>query len=125
MRRVLWWLIGGSRGGKNRLRIIRTLYETPMNANQLSNELGVDYKTTRHHLELLCENEVLTTMGEGYGQTYFLTDQMRDNIDVLREVSQKAEFDEQVASLDATIGADGIDHGDKPSGNEGVADDDG
>lgn len=95
MRRVLWWLIGGSRGGKNRLRIVRTLNETPMNANQLSKELSLDYKTTQHHLELLVENNVLMTMGDNYGKTYFLTDQMEANLDVLAEVAEKANLEDQ------------------------------
>jgi DNA-binding transcriptional ArsR family regulator len=92
MRRVLWWLIGGSRGGRNRLRIIRTLDETPMNTNQLSNALELDYKTTQHHLERLVENDVLTTMGDNYGKTFFLTDRMEANRDVLDEVARKADL---------------------------------
>lgn len=62
-----------------------------MNANQLSEALDLDYKTIRHHLEILCENDVLTTMGEGYGMTYFLTNNMEENLDVLDEVARKAE----------------------------------
>lgn len=93
MRRVLWWLIGGSRGGRNRLRIVKTLHETPMNAHQLSKALGLDYKTTQHHLELLVENNVLMTMGDNYGKTYFLTDQMEQNLDVLAAVARKADLD--------------------------------
>lgn len=92
MRRVLWWLIGGSRGGRNRLRIIRTLSETPMNTNQLSNALDLDYKTIQHHLELLEENNVLTTMGADYGKTYFVTDQMEQNMDVLDEIASKVDL---------------------------------
>jgi predicted ArsR family transcriptional regulator len=92
MRKVLWWLIGGARGGKNRFRIIQTLNDTPMNANQLSNELDLDYKTVRHHLDLLEENAVLETMGDGYGKTYFLTDRMEDNLDLLREVGEQADI---------------------------------
>jgi DNA-binding transcriptional ArsR family regulator len=90
MRKVLWWLIGGARGGKNRLRIIQALDDQPMNANQLSNDLDLDYKTVRHHLDMLEENGVLETMGDGYGTMYFLTDQMQDNLDVLEEVSRQA-----------------------------------
>ncbi|MFC7045030.1 ArsR/SmtB family transcription factor [Halobacteriaceae archaeon GCM10025711] len=89
---MLWWLIGGSRGGSNRLRIIQTLQETPMNANQLATELDLDYKTVRHHLSMLEENRVLTTMGDGYGKTYFLSDEMEANLDVLDEVARKADL---------------------------------
>jgi DNA-binding transcriptional ArsR family regulator len=83
-------LIGGTRSGKNRLRIIRALDDQPRNANQLSNELDLDYRTVRHHLELLEENDVLETMGEGYGKTYFVTDRMEDNLDVLREIGEQS-----------------------------------
>jgi DNA-binding transcriptional ArsR family regulator len=108
MRRVLWWLVGGSRGGRNRLRIIRTLEETPMNANQLSKALELDYKTTQHHLELLVENNVLMTMGEDYGKMYFLTDAMEQNLDVLDEVARQADLEPVGESKDAM---DGEDHG--------------
>lgn len=98
MRRVLWWLIGGSRGGRNRLRIVRTLDDTPMNTHQLSQALDLDYKTVKHHLELLTENNVLMTMGDGYGETYFLTDAMEQHIDVLDEVAAKADLADVTAA---------------------------
>jgi len=63
-----------------------------MNTNQLSNALDLDYKTIQHHLELLEENNVLTTMGADYGKTYFLTDQMEQNMDVLDEIASKADL---------------------------------
>ena len=59
MRKVLWWLIGGARGGKNRFRIIRTIKHEPMNANQLAPTLALDYKTIRHPLDLLIENDTV------------------------------------------------------------------
>jgi DNA-binding transcriptional ArsR family regulator len=93
MRKVLWWLIGGSRGGKNRFRIIRTLENTPMNANQLASTLDLDYKTVRHHLELLVENDVAEAVGDGYGDTYFLTEPMESNLDVLETVAESADFE--------------------------------
>lgn len=65
-----------------------------MNTNQLSKELALDYKTTQHHLELLVENNVLMTMGDSYGKTYFLTDRMEANLDVLDEVARKAKVDD-------------------------------
>ena len=106
MRRVLWWLIGGSRGGRNRLRIVRTLDETPMNTHQLSETLDLDYKTVKHHLELLVENGILMTMGDGYGKTYFLTDAMESNRDVLDEVAEKADLGDVTAASDDGGGID-------------------
>lgn len=92
MRQLLWWLIGGSRGGENRLRIVRAIEERPMNANQLANELDLNYKTVQHHLEVLVENDVLRTTGDEYGKMYFLTDQMESNLDILEEVADKADL---------------------------------
>ena len=99
MRQLLWWLIGGSRGGKNRLRILRTLQTRPMNTNQLSNELALKYKTVQHHLEVLEENDVVTTRGDNYGKMYFLTDRMRENLDILEEIAEQADI--EVESDDA------------------------
>lgn len=64
-----------------------------MNANQLADELELDYKTVRHHLEILVENGVLETVGDGYGDMYFLTDRMEENMDVLAEIAASADFE--------------------------------
>jgi DNA-binding transcriptional ArsR family regulator len=90
MRQVLWWLVGGSRGGRNRLRILRALDDRPRNTNQLSNHLDLNYKTVQHHLEILAENGVVTTQGDGYGTLYFLSDRMEQNLDILDEVAERA-----------------------------------
>jgi len=45
MKKILWWLIAGTKGGINRARIIIELHERPYNANQLSEKLELDYKT--------------------------------------------------------------------------------
>jgi DNA-binding transcriptional ArsR family regulator len=93
MRQVLWWLIGGSRGGENRLRIVKEIQQRPQNTNQLSESLDLNYKTVQHHLEVLEENDVVTTEGDGYGQMYFLTDRMSNNLDVLEEIVETADLD--------------------------------
>lgn len=88
--KVLWWLIGGTRGGKNRLRIIMALDEQPMNMNKISEELDLDYKTVQHHIDLMTEHNVVTEMGEGYGTNYFLTDQMDSNMEKLESIAERA-----------------------------------
>src|SRR3990170_9100967 len=60
LRQLLWYLIAGTRGGANRARILETLRERPHNAHQLSEVLCLDYRTVRHHLELLHRNGLLT-----------------------------------------------------------------
>ena len=89
-KKVLWWLIGGSRGGKNRMRIIVHLKEEPSNANQLSEELDLDYKTIQHHLRKLEDANIIETIGEGYGKNYFLTDQMENNMNEMERIADKS-----------------------------------
>ena len=90
LRYVLSWLIAGTRGGNMRARIIMALKESPMNANQLANLLGVDYRTIRHHLEILEKNKIIASVGEKYAVTYFLTPLMEDNYSVFEEIWKKS-----------------------------------
>jgi DNA-binding transcriptional ArsR family regulator len=83
---LLGWLIAGTRGGASRAKIITTLRETPQNANQLANLLGMDYRTIRHHLEVLEKNRIITSAGEEYGKTYFLSPAMEENYACLRRL---------------------------------------
>ena len=86
---LLGWLIAGTRGGPTRAKIIATLKETPQNANQLANFLGMDYRTIRHHLEVLEKNKLVTSAGEGYGTTYFLSPPMEENYAMFEEIVKK------------------------------------
>ncbi len=86
MKRLLWWLLAGTRGGVNRARIIAVLKGRPYNANQLTEILELDYKTVRHHLDILAKNGVVVTQGECYGMMYFLSRDLEDNYDELEEI---------------------------------------
>ena len=86
MNRLLWWLLAGTRGGANRARIIMTLSERPDNANQLAETLGLDYKTVRHHLDILLKHGVIVTQGDGYGRMFFLSRDMEANYDEFNEI---------------------------------------
>jgi DNA-binding transcriptional ArsR family regulator len=86
---LLGWLIAGTRGGGTRAKIIGILKETPQNANQLANLLGMDYRTIRHHLGVLEKNKIITSAGEGYGTTYFLSPVMEENYVLFEEILKK------------------------------------
>jgi DNA-binding transcriptional ArsR family regulator len=88
-RYVLGWLIAGTRGGLTRTKIIDALKESPRNANQLATLLSMDYRTMRHHLKVLEKNRIITSAGEGYGTTYFLTQVMEENYGVFEEFRNK------------------------------------
>lgn len=83
---LLGWLIAGTRGGPTRAKIIVSLRETPQNANQLAIALKMDYKTMRHHLDVLEKNKIITSVGDRYGATYFLSQAMEDNYVLFEEI---------------------------------------
>jgi DNA-binding transcriptional ArsR family regulator len=60
----------GDPGGPNRARLLRAVDERPRNANQLAEALDLDYKTVRHHLEVLEENGVVRSSDYDYGAVY-------------------------------------------------------
>jgi predicted ArsR family transcriptional regulator len=66
-----------------------TLHEMPSNANQLAQSLQLDYKTIRHHLDLLMKNGVVVPQGEGYGTVYFVSDDIETNFEDFREIWEK------------------------------------
>ncbi|MFW9919117.1 MAG: winged helix-turn-helix domain-containing protein [Candidatus Thorarchaeota archaeon] len=88
-KRLLWWLLAGTRGGVNRARIILALHEFPSNANQLAEQLSLDYKTIRHHLDVLVEHTVLIPQGEGYGTIYFVSDDIENNFEEFEQIWER------------------------------------
>jgi DNA-binding transcriptional ArsR family regulator len=86
---LLGWLIAGTRGGVTRAKIIEALREKPQNANQLANSLEMDYRTIRHHLKVLQKNRVITSAGNGYGITYFLSIELEENYGIFEEILNK------------------------------------
>jgi len=91
MEGVLWYVLTGTRGGANRVRLIRTLNERPRNANQLAESLDLDYKTVRHHLDVLMDNGIVENSGDDYGAVYLLTDQTRQHWETVEEIMEKVD----------------------------------
>ncbi len=86
-KRVLMYLLVGTKGGPNRLQMIKLLKEEPMNANKMGERLGLDYKTVQHHLKILKENNVVVTNASGtYGAMYFLTPYIEKNLRAVEEI---------------------------------------
>jgi predicted transcriptional regulator len=91
MKRLLWYLIAGSRGGLNRARIIKALHDRPYNVNQLSKELDLDYKTIKHHIDVLEDHDIIfnSTGEKKYGALYFLSNRMEENYYIFLEILGK------------------------------------
>lgn len=79
-KRILWYLFAGSRGGKNRVKIILLLKERPYNINQLAESLKLDYKAIQHHISVLEKNNIISKVGEKYGVLYFLSNYLEVEI---------------------------------------------
>ena len=89
VKRLLWWLLAGSVGGYNRGRILEELFSHPRNANELSKVLNLDYKTVRHHLDVLEKNNLTMYTGSGYGKMYFPSDLLEKNEMFFNEIWDK------------------------------------
>ncbi|KYK34903.1 MAG: hypothetical protein AYK22_04435 [Thermoplasmatales archaeon SG8-52-3] len=88
-KRLLWWILVGTAGGFNRARILNEITQTPRNANELANLLKLDYKTTRHHLDTLEKNRLITNIGDKYGVMYFPSELLEKNIHYFKEIWSK------------------------------------
>lgn len=83
---VLWYVLTGTEGGENRTRVLAALDDRPRNPNQLAETLGLDYKTVRHHLDVLVDHDIVAASGDDYGAVYAPTDKVRDHWEVVEEV---------------------------------------
>lgn len=92
LRRILWHMLGGTRGGPTRIRILSHLIEEPSNANQLAKTLGMDYKTIQHHLRMMKKNRLIDTYGTGeYGATYFPSAELEGSMSEFINIKEKME----------------------------------
>lgn len=83
---LLWMVFVGSRGGQNRIRMALTLKKSPLNAHQLSKELGLNYRAIQHHINVLEKNNLVSHVGQKYGTTYFLSTFLEVNMEVFDEI---------------------------------------
>ena len=87
MKNLLWYLVAGTKGGETRGKIIELLRKKPSNANKIAEILKLDYKTIRHHLEVLEKNNIIVAINKGkYGAVFFLSEFMESNIKVFNEI---------------------------------------
>jgi predicted transcriptional regulator len=89
IRQLLGWLITGTKGGKTRAQIIKTLKKSPHNSNQLATLLKVNYKTIRHHIMILEKNKLIISAGDHYSTAYFLSEPMEENYLLFEEITSK------------------------------------
>jgi DNA-binding transcriptional ArsR family regulator len=88
-RSLMWYLLYGTRGGPNRLRILEELERSPANAHRLAAHLGLDYRTVRHHLTLLERSgAVARPVGDAYAAPYEISPYLALHLAALREMAR-------------------------------------
>jgi predicted transcriptional regulator len=68
------------RGRENRIHIINLLRNGPLNANQIATALQVNNRTVIHHIEVLCQAELIKRTQNSYNRKYSLTTEMENKI---------------------------------------------
>ena len=71
------------------MRLVKTIRDKPLNANQLAKELKLDYKAIQHHINVLEKNNIITKEGEKYGVTYFISTFLEVNMEAFNEIASK------------------------------------
>jgi DNA-binding transcriptional ArsR family regulator len=107
LRRLLWFLLGGSRGGESRARIINELRARPSNLNQLSKQLDLDYRSIQHHIQILHKNQMIVSSGEKYGMTYSVHPWLEAHYTIFEEICGKLNFTFVVAGGEQRNQAEG------------------
>lgn len=79
LKRSLFWLLIASRGGDTRAKILRVLIDNPMNRNELSKRLSLNYRTITHHLKVLQENKIVNE-DDRYGGLVYIEDGIVEDI---------------------------------------------
>jgi hypothetical protein len=92
LRRTLWFLLGGKRGGENRVKIIRYIREKPSNMNQLASDLHLQYKTIQHHIRILVSNSLVVASGEKYGSVFMLSPWFENHFGTFEKVCARLGF---------------------------------
>ncbi|MCX9083725.1 MAG: PAS domain S-box protein [Candidatus Methanoperedens sp.] len=83
--KLLCYLIEGTRGGKTRALILKHLAEKSYNANQLATILNMDYKTIRHHLQILVKYGLITKNHDGNSDLYFISNEITQSLNSFDE----------------------------------------
>ena len=79
-------LILGRKGGRTTVKIIDEILRHPYNANQLSKELDLDYKTVKYHIYLVLKSEVVVENEMQYGTLFYPSQKLINNLSEYEQI---------------------------------------
>ena len=85
----LFTILISETGGQTRIRIIDALLNMPSNANQLSKQLKLDYKTITYHLDIICNHKYATRETFGKITFYYPSDKLIKRLDEYNQIKGK------------------------------------
>jgi PAS domain S-box-containing protein len=100
LKRTLSFLILGQKGGKNRMEILELLRDRPYNINQMADKLGLNYRTVKHHIDILQKYQLINSSKTGgYGEVFFLSTDLEGNMPIYDAIVQKIDSVKQLADF--------------------------
>lgn len=85
----LYSMLISATGGQTRIRILDAILVMPSNANQLSKQLKLDYKTIIYHLDIICNHNYATRETFGKVTIYYPSDKLIRKLDEYNQIKGK------------------------------------
>jgi predicted ArsR family transcriptional regulator len=64
----------------------------------LAEDLDLDYKTVRHHLDVLVDNDMVRSTGDDYGAVYLPTERIQHHWETVEEVTAQVDIEAETES---------------------------
>ena len=86
--KLFYQLFKADNGENGRVNIMKALLEAPMNLNQLAKKLDVNYRTVKHHVDILVKEEMLSVEKRRgrYGSLYFPSNLFKSHIKLFYDI---------------------------------------
>ncbi|MDP9290704.1 MAG: hypothetical protein M3P08_21250 [Thermoproteota archaeon] len=75
---------------QNSSRVQEIFLNKPLNRNQLTSDLKLNYKAIQHHLRIFKKNNLITRIGERYGAPFFISTFIEVRMKVYDEVGYES-----------------------------------